>query len=302
VGESLRVQDSDFGPDAIPALEWFAGGARFRNLPAFVVTKNGARGYSFTEELGIEAGALEGHPNQFIGYLSELGVPLSTPWKAWDNQKKQWSEKTLQAVLDDAKSQTGINPTPGYLLEHTWTLWALANYGAWNDQWKNERGETWNMEKLIQFEVSQGITDDTSCGGHHRIYAIYRALKQYLTQNGKLPSSGVYRNAQNFISTHLNRAEKWQNQDGSFSANNYLSASMATDWDSRLAADGHTLEVLVGILPDARLKEEWLLRAVYIVASDLTETKSHILRSPGSSWGATFHALHALRQFMERTR
>jgi hypothetical protein len=297
VGESLKVKPAG-KEGAVPAMDWFSRGGLFGDSPAFFRTKQGIRGNHYDPDSSVPLEILEGHPNQFLGYLSELNVPLSHPWMAWDEAKSEWYQGTFKEVLEDAKSQTGINPLDDTILEMSWSLWAFSRYLDPDATWKNENGENWNIPKILDFEVSAAIDEDTSCAGNHRLYAMYVAVKKYLEKHKTLPDSGPYYEAWNFVGRHVSIAKRFQNADGSFSSGDYLSARAAADWDERTASNGHTLEFIAGVLPAQRLTEEWILRGAHSVASDLLEV------SPGSAqagWGSVFHAIHGLREFMTKT-
>src|SRR5690606_27106802 len=85
----------------------------------------------------LAAGSKEaqGHPDQWIGYLSQCGLQR--------NDKVVVGGK--ECKVDDLLSQAEWDVTRP--MEASWTLMALATYFPWDYTWKNKAGEEWSIEK-----------------------------------------------------------------------------------------------------------------------------------------------------------
>jgi hypothetical protein len=274
---------------SLKALDWLFAGARHGGAAAFERTKWGARGRPYEPHGGAWVDGMEGHPNQFLGYLSELNLPLSTELLALDGSR--WVTVTLQDVVNDAKAQVGSNPTKREPYELTWTLWGLSHYVAPAERWTNFNNQDWNVAGILAREIDAPIVGVTSCGGTHRAYAIAYALEQQVLRYGSV-APGIYEKANQYVAFKVSQLKQFQNEDGSLSANYFFGPAMADSWAKRLASNGHQLEFLMRALTPAGLDQEWVRRAAYTVALDLVMTQNSKL-----SLGAVYHAVHALRMF-----
>lgn len=262
--------------EEIGAIEWIMGGQYFDGMPLWEETPYGGRGHPFTRPY-----AFEGHPTQFMGYMSMADIPLGyeikTPTKVI----------TIRDILNDAKMQVREGP------EITWTLWALSHYEEPDAQWFNAAGEPWSIERLVRLQVDENVTS-AACGGTHGMFALSYARNMYIS-TGK-PLRGVWAEADQKIKRYVMEAQALQNPDGSFSSNHFKGPGFSTDFPVRIATSGHQLEWLMIALPQSKLKDEWFRRAITNIASDLIEN-----RHTASDCGPLFHAVHALVVYRQRT-
>jgi hypothetical protein len=56
--------------EKVNAIEWMSNGPEFRGTPWFQVTRHGGRAQPYTKPY-----LFEGHPNQFLGYLTMADLP-----------------------------------------------------------------------------------------------------------------------------------------------------------------------------------------------------------------------------------
>jgi hypothetical protein len=264
------------GADDINAIEWITSGVSHDGLPMWEATPYGGRGHPFTKPY-----AFEGHPTQFMGYMSMANIPLEyevkTPTKVI----------TIRDIVNDAKMQVREG------VEITWTLWTLAHYEEPDAQWFSASGEPWSIERLVKLQVDEPVTAG-ACGGCHGLFALAYARNMYLS-TGK-PLRGVWFEADQKIKRYIEEAKALQNPDGSFSTNHFKGPGYSTDFPTRIATSGHQLEWLMIALPQRKLKEEWLQRGIASVAKDLIANKH--LRS---DCGPLFHAVHSLVVYRQRT-
>lgn len=263
------------GPD-LNAIEWITSGVYHDGLPLWEQTPYGGRGHPFTRPY-----AFEGHPTQFMGYMTMANIPLEyevkTPTKVI----------TIGDIIKDAKMQVHAG------VEITWTLWALAHYEEPDAKWFNAAGEPWSIERLVKMQVDEAVTSG-ACGGCHGLFALAYARNMYLS-TGK-PLRGVWFEADQKIKRYIEEARSLQNSDGSFSANHFKGPGLSHDFPTRIATSGHQLEWLMVALPQSRLKEEWVRKGIQNVANDLIQNK-HV----SSDCGPLFHGVHGLVIYRQRT-
>jgi|GEM_PF-6203255 len=294
LGSDFRLFPSGSQEPTLKALDWLFGGALYSGSATFERTQWGARGRPYQPHGRAHVDGMEGHPNQFLGYLSELDLPLSTELLALDGNR--WVTVTIQDLVNDAKAQVGSNPTPREPYELTWTLWGLSHYVAPAEKWSNNASQDWNVAGILAREIDAPIVGVTSCGGTHRAYAIAYALEKQVERFGSV-APGIYEKADRYVAHKIGQLKDYQNDDGSLSANYFFGPGMADSWAKRLASNGHQLEFLMRALKPAALDQEWVRRAAHTVAVDLEATQGNKL-----SLGAVYHAVHALRLFRDKLR
>src|SRR5258707_1157665 len=67
----LRMVKKDNPKDDVSAIEWITSGVYFDGEPLWQATPYGGRGHPFTRPY-----AFEGHPTQFMGYMTMANIPL----------------------------------------------------------------------------------------------------------------------------------------------------------------------------------------------------------------------------------
>jgi hypothetical protein len=262
--------------EEISGIEWITSGVYFDGMPLWEATPYGGRGHPFTRPY-----AFEGHPTQFLGYMSMANIPLEyevkTPTKII----------TIKDIIHDAKMQVHAG------VEITWTLWALAHYEEPDAQWFNAAGEPWSIERLVKMQVDEPVTSG-ACGGCHGLFALAYARNMYLST--KKPLRGVWFEADQKIKRYIAEARALQNADGSFSTDHFKGPGYSDDFGLRITTSGHQLEWLMIALPHSKLKEEWFRRAIANVARDLVSNR-HV----ASDCGPLYHGMHALVVYRQRT-
>lgn len=260
----------------ISAIEYISNEAKFRGEYWFEKTPYGGRGHPFTEPY-----AFEGHVNQFLAILTMSNLPLEHEFRVQDGQVVTMAEMVRHAQL--------FTSTSG---ETTWTLWFLSRYLEPDAVWVNQAGEPWSMERLVDVQ-SQSPVNSAPCGGTHQLFALSLARNNYIQKHGR--ATGAWLRADQKIQQYIAQAQALQNRDGSFSAQFFRGAEFSNDFETRLKTTGHMLEWLMVALPEPRLREYWVRRAIETLSRDLI-TNSHLSAEPG----ALYHAVHSLVLYRER--
>jgi hypothetical protein len=261
----------------VSAIDFVSSGPMFRGEPWFQKTAHGGRAHPFNIPYHFE-----GHVNQFPALLCMSGLPTTHQLQTPDGPI------TIGDIVDNAKMTVNTNE------EITWTLWFLTQYIPQNSEWVNQQGQSWSIAKLIQIQVNDPV-HDAPCGGTHGLFALAFARNACLSQQGKI--RGVWMNAEMKLRQHIELARQLQNADGSFSSNWFRGRGFSADFKERIKTSGHMLEWLMMALPENRLDEVWVRRAIQCVANDLINNAN----APAEC-GPMYHALHALVLYRERVR
>jgi hypothetical protein len=166
-------------------------------------------------------------------------------------------------------------------------------------QWKNDLGETWSLERIIETELAEPVVTAPE-GGLNRLmglsYAVLRRMKR------EEPVNGEFRRAQTFVADFQKFALQQQNGDGSWGP--YFLAGRGTSADPalQLRSTGRILEWLATSLPDKRLEDSRVMSAVEYLANLLGSQRYQAGTSSLSTREivAAGHALHALALYDER--
>ncbi len=228
------------------------------------------------------APGIQGHHGQFLSMLAQSRVPANYVFRVGSD------ELTIADLVEHEKNTCRKG------MELTFKLIGISHYTPSDEQWKNARGETWSVEKLLEKELKEPIDRmEACCGGSHRLFAMSYAVHRR-NQEG-LPITGPWELAERRIEAYQRKAFQMQNGDGSFSTMWLERLENRSDKNRKLITSGHLLEWLAFSLPDDRLHEAKFERALAFVASLLD-------RYPNFNWqeGGLGHALHALAIYEQR--
>ncbi len=257
-----------------PALEWLLSGGALKGW----VMMPGEKGLDSLLEAGSKTG--QGHEDQWLGYLSQAGVPLDQELLVGGNTY----------TVADLVTQAQWDVREG--MEATWTLMALSAYLPQDSQWPAKDGTTWNLERIVAMEAAQPL-EGSACGGSHRLYALATAINTHQAQGGEL--TGGWKVAEDYIQTAIAKAKDLQQPDGAFSTNYFSRSGNAVDLDIRISTTGHVLEFLMTALADAEIREPWVTRSVVNLAELLEATQDVDLEC-----GGLYHAVRGLNLYRER--
>jgi hypothetical protein len=274
----MRVQGEN-----VSALHWLFDGHTMRGWNLYP----GEKGL----EAALEPGSSEaqGHPDQWIGYLSQCGVKLDDPIVVTVGGQKQTFK--MRDMIEHAKWSLREGQ------EATWTLMAFAAYSSpdylpLDGTWTARDGKAWTFEKLVDMEATAGI-EGAACGGSHRLYALAEALALY-KKTGR-PLTGGWEKAQQVLDGAIAAAREYQQPDGGFSTNMFFRSSISADVDSRINSTGHVFEVLAYSLGDDELRSPWFTRAAQYFCKKLEDTKEIPV-----SCGGLYHGAHGLMIYRDR--
>ena len=270
----LKTQDGR----KINALDWAGSGVTFRGESLFQKTPYGGHAHPF-----IQAYWFEGHPTQFMAYLTMCRLPTTHEFKTSTGEIV-----TVQDIINNAK----MDVTRATDVEMTWTLWALAHYLEPSAQWVNKKGEHWSMEELVRLELRNTIYDGP-CGGTHSLFATAYARNAYLQT--KQPLRGTWLEADQKVQRFIAEARALQNPDGSFSTHFFKGRGTSNDFNTRITSSGHMIEWLMVALPQSRLSEPWIQNGVRCLAQDLIDNR-HV----NAECGPLYHAVDGLQIYRER--
>ena len=281
-----------FGPDlplahdgtAGPAIDHLLGGRRLTGWQL----RPGPAGVIAVVEEGSTMG--QGHPDQWLGYLSQCGVgpdgpgglPLSTPLAVGGRS----------FTLADLLAQARHDIRPGQ--EATWTLMALSRHLPTDASWTAGDGGQWTSERVVRMEARADIFG-AACGGAHRLYALATAVAARRKSGLPIPPDSGWAEAEEVLAEAIDRARRFQQPDGSFSIHSFERPGTSPDVFARLGATGHVFEVLTVALDDERLAEPWVSRAAERLTTLLEQTADVDVEC-----GALYHAAHGLALYRRR--
>lgn len=288
-GDALPIaHDGDEGS----ALRYLLDGGTLEGW----ILRSDADGLLAVVEPGSTMG--QGHPDQWIGYLSQCGVtkatagpagrvtgglPLDTPLVVRERRH------TLATLLERAKRDI----RPGQ--EATWTLMALSAYEHPDAAWTAGDGTKWDVDRVVRMEAEAEIFR-AACGGAHRLYGLAAALDA--RRRAGLPTDAAgsgWEAAEAVLGDCIERARRFQQADGSFSTHSFERPGTSPDVFSRLSATGHVFEVLALALDDERLAEPWVTRAAERLVTLLERTADIDVEC-----GGLYHAAHGLAIYRSR--
>jgi hypothetical protein len=262
----------------VGALDYLLGGGALRGWNL----RKGDHGLEAVLEAGSKTG--QGHEDQWLGYLSQVGLsPDETIVVAGQNFK-----------VRDLITQAQWDIYDG--MEATWTLMAFTTYLPLDAKWTAKDGSTWTIDRIVDMEAGQNL-DDSACGGTHRMYALAVAQNRHREAGGEKNENpqGAWQKAQQKIDDAVGAVRKFQQPDGSFSTNYFARPATSPDIAVRIGTTGHALEFLTVALADDDLKQPWVTRAVIHLLDCLERTQKFDLEC-----GALYHAAHGLDLYRTR--
>lgn len=224
----------------------------------------------------------QGHYDQWMGYLSDAGLKLDEPIVV-EGKQHTIEDYILQIERDVPRISNR---------EFTWTVMALSAFRPSNYTWTAGDGQPWSMEKLLEIELEYA-TDESPCGGTHRMYALAIARNRHLAAGGKL--EGIWKQVDEKIRQEVERAKAARNADGSLSAHYFQRPGTAADITEWMASSGHVFEFLAEALDKDELQEPWMKQAAWTLCQQFKKT-----RPIDVECAKLFHATHGLVLYREK--
>ena len=279
-GNELKLQADG---QNVPALEYLFQGGQMRGWelstgPVLASTNRPS------VQAYVEAGSYvgQGHVDQFLGYLSQASLPLSTPIRIDDQTL------TIEDWGRSAQFQIPNNP----YREYSWTLIALTNLFPNDFIWTAADGNQWTLESLAEFEAKQDLAE-SPCGGMHRLMGLAHTVRYW--KNRGMPLKGGWLAAKQTVDRAVETIRKYQNSDGTFSANYTIRPGTSADLSTRISTTGHTLEFLAYALEPEQLQEPWMERSVRRLCELLGDASDVELEC-----GGLYHGLSGLKIYKDR--
>ena len=262
----------------VSALDYLLGGGELRGW----TMRKGDHGLTAIVEAGSKMG--QGHPDQWLGYLSQCGLSPEGPIVVAGQTYK----------IQDLITQAQWDIHDG--LEATWTLMAFTTYLPLDAEWTAKDGTKWNIERMVRMETAQDLAE-SACGGTHRMYGLTVAMNRYLAEGGKLTENndGTWEKAHKKIRDAVAACKEYQQPDGSLSTNYFSRPGTSADIAARISTTGHAFEFLMVALNDEELQEPWVTRAALHLLGCFEKTQSFDLEC-----GALYHAAHGLDLYRTR--
>jgi hypothetical protein len=236
-----------FGSSPIMVTDW---GVRYEEADSFGRKRSAWR-------------SAEGHRDQALAVMAEMGVPLSQPIVT-----KIGGQFTVRDVLRDSLAQFHLDQK-----EIAWTAFAYCLYLPPETEWTNRHGEHYSLEDVANAVLSRPLANE-SCSGMH-IVAALRAMS-IVASNTNIVTADTERRINARLDDYLSLAIKTQTADGSWNREwwdnelahtNRLYRTNAADDELRIIATSHLLEWLhstpEGVPAMTKLRaSHWLLLRV----------------------------------------
>jgi hypothetical protein len=226
------------------------------------------------------------HPGEFLAMLALARVPSDYPVRVAHDTRSVADVVEAEKLSCRSGSDMSLK------------LIGLSYYVD-EPEWKNDLGEAWSIERIVQEEVTQPVVTAPE-GGLNRLmglsYAVARRAKR-----GQ-PIDGQFQRAQKYVTDFHAFALQLQNSDGSWGPYFLAAKSTSPDMASQLRSTGRVLEWLAMSLPDRQLEDAHVVNAVECVARQLGSQR-YQWNTPSLSTReivAVGHALHALTVYDER--
>jgi hypothetical protein len=110
-----------------------------------------------------------------------------------------------------------------------------------------------------------------------------------------MPLKGGWIAAKQTVDRAVETIRKYQNSDGTFSANYTIRPGTSADLSTRISTTGHTLEFLAYALEPEQLQEPWMERSVRRLCELLGDASDVELEC-----GGLYHGLSGLKIYKDR--
>ena len=264
--------DITAGNRNVNAIGWMCYNGVCKTQRVFQTTNTG-----FRTNVGP---GVQGHEGQFLAVLAQSSVPRSFPMVIGKNRYTVSDLIRYEMVTCREKS------------ELTFKLIALSHYLSPTQTWRDDRGHTWNLEKLVREELDQPIVG-AACGGTHRLMGLSYALM--MRRRYEQPINGHWSRADVYLKDFVQYAWSLQNPDGSFSTDWFEGRANEPNMERKVQTTGHILEWLVFTLPAEDLHDPRVAKSVEFLLSQVYDHRD-------KDWpiGPRGHSLRAISLVNQR--
>jgi hypothetical protein len=260
------------GNRRVNAIGWACYNGLCKTQRMFQPTTNGFR---------INTGpGVQGHEGQFLAILAQSKVAPNYPIKM--GNRNYTINDLVRYEMATCREKS----------ELTFKLIGLSYYLDQQQVWRDNRGGTWSLEKLVAQELDQPVVG-AACGGTHRLMGLTFSLLQ--RKQAGLPITGHWQRSEQYLNDFVAYAMSLQNPDGSFSTEWFEGRANEPNVERKVQTTGHTLEWLVYTLPDEQLQSPQVTKAIQFLLNTVGA-------EPGRDWpiGPRGHALRALALYNQR--
>ena len=230
---------------------------------------------------------LQTYPGQFLAMLALSRVPNDYPVRSGE------TVRTVADVVEFEKLDCNED------LDQSLRLLGLAHYLSDNKGWRNRAGEPWSVDRLVDLELAQPLSEGP-CGGTHRLLALTVAVSRRVADAGAL--SDPITRAGDFLRDYHRYALKTQNPDGSWHPSFFAAVGATNDQAGQLRSTGHIAQWLTLSLSDQQLDQPEVLRMIDYLVNLLGYQQARWNSASLSSRNleGLMCALHALATYDER--
>lgn len=223
---------------------------------------------------------VQGHEGQFLAILAQSKVSPDYPLQI--GNKRYTIHDLVRYEMATCREKT----------ELTFKLIGLSHYLPQDARWRDNRGQTWNLEKMVAEEIAQPVIG-AACGGTHRLMGLSYAIHQ--RAKAGLPLNGHFQRAELYLDDYVRYALSLQNPDGSFSTEWFEGRGMDVDVERKVQTTGHVLEWLIFTLPEEDLRSAEIQKSVEFLLGTVGAKPQH-------NWpiGPRGHALRAMSLYGQR--
>ena len=222
---------------------------------------------------------LQQRPGQFLAVLAQSGVP--------DDYEIRVGEH--HGTVSDLVEYEKLDCRGG--MDLSAKLIGLAFYVETNQTWKNQLGETWSIERIVEEELDRKVA-----GGKpeltDQLLGLSYALRWRLLR--KLPLEGQFVRAKNYVEASRKHVLGLQNPDGSWHPRGFIFKGTSNDRAGLMRSNGRILEWLALSFPKDRLEDPQVVSSVAYLTGLLNSRNSRH-RSTSLTIAESVDRMHALR-------
>ncbi len=263
--------------NGVTCLLWNYPAAGFTPLTISDGHITGRIGYGYQE-----------HPGELIATLALAQVPADYPVRVGKDVRTvadlvEYEKLACRAGTDKSLAMIG-----------------LMHYAGSEPAWRNRLGERWSIERIVEEELDKPVVGAPR-GGTQRLMGLSYVVRRRARRNQ--PLDGPYRRAHDYLLRFHDHALALQNDDGSWNRHYLGAKGNNSSPGAGLASTGRILEWLAFSLPEERLNEPGVVRAVHFVNRALRSGRygpQNVRSLRTEEIGAAMHALAALRHYDER--
>jgi hypothetical protein len=237
-------------------LEHERGLAHFGGMPTLIDTGYGVRCRTAHPRNVRRQLWREGHPNQFLAVLGEVGVPLNRPLSTGNGRR------VVRHLLEDALAT--------FDLEHgqfEWSALAFALYLPPRSSWEDKYGNRYTFDDLARELMRRPFSPESPCAATHQLYSLTALLRA--DEKAPVLSGPVRGQLREYLRQAAEQVCRAQAADGNWGPHWYEPQGRperppqgAAENAAAVLATGHHVEWLTRLPPEMVPSQERLARAV----------------------------------------